>query len=199
MAFAFMLCDVATYKRELMVLSDLKSAELCLKVTQYDASQHPSFIAPPGCLQWLTGNIGVVQNFNFKDVNSFHLSSQRYSICWRRERSYCALCLAVGYFGLSNVPSKAPSSSTTPWTKIAGMSDSICCSGKVSSNLPMQTCPGLLTPPPFLSSSRKKPKTPPKKVPKSSEFCRGELTESFPQWTLQHPTVVPRGPTTTSR
>ena len=96
-------------------------------MTQYDASQHQSFLAPPGCLQWLTGNIGVVQNFNFKDVNSFHLSSQRYSICWRRERSYCALCLAVGYFGLSNVPSKAPASSTTPWTKVAGMSDSICC------------------------------------------------------------------------
>ena len=74
------------------------------------------------------GNIGVVQNFNFKDVNSFHLSSQRYSICWRRERGYCALCLAVGYFGLSNVPSLAPASSTTPWTKLAGMSDSICCS-----------------------------------------------------------------------
>ena len=78
----------------------------------------------------MPGNIGVVQNFNFKDVNSFHLSSQRYSVCWRRERSYCALCLAVGYFGLSNVPSKAPATSTTPWTKIAGMSDSICCSGK---------------------------------------------------------------------
>ena len=106
----------------------LRNAELCLEVTQYDASQHPSFTAPPGCLQWHTGNIGVIHNFNFKDVNSFHLSSQRYSICWRRERSYCSLCLAVGYFGLSNVPSKAPSSSTTPWTKIAGMSDSICCS-----------------------------------------------------------------------
>ena len=55
---------------------------------------------PQEYLTVVAGNIGVVQNFNFKDVNSFHLSSQRYSICWRRERGYCALCLAVGYFGL---------------------------------------------------------------------------------------------------
>ena len=26
-----------------------------IKVTQYDSSQHQSFTAPPGCLQWLTG------------------------------------------------------------------------------------------------------------------------------------------------
>ena len=68
----------------------------------------------------VAGNIGVVQNFNFKDVNSFHLSSQRYSICWRRERGFCSLCLAIGYFGLSNVPSIANAPSATPWSKKAG-------------------------------------------------------------------------------
>ena len=53
-------------------------------------------------------------------MNSFHLSSQRYSICWRRERGFCSLCLAIGYFGLSNVPSIANAPSATPWSKKAG-------------------------------------------------------------------------------
>ena len=99
-----------------------------IKVTQYEGTQDQRFLAPPGCLQWLTGSLGTIQNFNFKDENSYHLSSQRYSICWRRERGKCSLCMAIGYFGMSNVPSKVPSSSTTPWTRLAGYSDSICCS-----------------------------------------------------------------------
>ena len=119
-----------------------------IKVTQFEAGQHVDMVAPPGCLQWNTGLIGTVQNFNFKDRNSFHLSSQRYSICWRRERSYCALCLAIGYFGLSNVPSQVPppTGASNPWSTragqhvlllkkamfsmylFAGMTDSICCS-----------------------------------------------------------------------
>lgn len=80
-----------------------------IKVTQFEASQHQSLLAPPGCLQYHTG-VGpdTIQNFNFKDSNSYHLSSQRYSICWRRERTYCNLCLAIGYFGVSNVPSQVP-------------------------------------------------------------------------------------------
>ena len=36
------------------------------RVTQYEAGQHDSMVAPPGCLQWLTGTLGTVQNFNFK-------------------------------------------------------------------------------------------------------------------------------------
>ena len=107
-----------------------------IKVTQYECGQHQNMIAPPGCLQWNTGTIGTIQNFNFKDTSSYHLSSQkyaksmltilitwisRYSICWRRERTYCSLCVAVGYFGLSNVPSSVPASTTSPWTKRAGM------------------------------------------------------------------------------
>ena len=57
---------------------------------------------------------------------------QRYSICWRRERSKCSLCFSAGLYGLSNVPSAVKpspsSSSTSPWTKKAGYTDSICCS-----------------------------------------------------------------------
>ena len=93
-----------------------------IKVTQFEASQHVNLVAPPGCLQWHTG-VGpdTIQNFNFKDSSSFHLSSQRYSICWRRERGYCNLCFAIGYFGVSNVPSQVPSTSTTnPWSTRAG-------------------------------------------------------------------------------
>ena len=102
-----------------------------IKVTQFDSTQHPSFVAPPGCLQWNYGpGPDRIQNFNFKDEDSYHLSSQRYSICWRRERGKCSLCFAIGYFGMSNVPSKVPASSTgtSDWTKLSGSTDSICCS-----------------------------------------------------------------------
>ena len=44
----------------------------------------------------------------------------------------CSLCFSAGLFGLSNVPSAVKpspsSSSTSPWTKKAGYTDSICCS-----------------------------------------------------------------------
>ena len=36
----------------------------------------------------------------------------------------CALCFSAGLYGLSNVPSSVNSS---PWTKKAGYTDSICC------------------------------------------------------------------------
>lgn len=121
------LCNQITFNLDL--LKTTVTREWQIKVTQYDETQNNRFLAPPGCLQWNTGTIGTVQNFNFKDSSSTHLSSQMYSICWRRERGYCAICFAVGYFGLSNVPQKVPSTSTgtTDWTKLAGFSDSICC------------------------------------------------------------------------
>ena len=50
-----------------------------IKVTQYECGQHQNMIAPPGCLQWNTGTIGTIQNFNFKDTSSYHLSSQKYA------------------------------------------------------------------------------------------------------------------------
>ena len=81
--------------------------------------------------------------------------SQHYSICWRRERGKCNICFAVGAFGLSNVPQQVgpgqlgsrlisfldildsicdpktqvpyTSSGPTDWTKLAGFTDSICC------------------------------------------------------------------------
>ena len=37
----------------------------------------------------------------------------------------CSLCFSAGLYGLSNVPSSVNSS---PWTKKAGYTDSICCS-----------------------------------------------------------------------
>ena len=36
----------------------------------------------------------------------------------------CSLCFSAGLYGLSNVPSSVNSS---PWTKKAGYTDSICC------------------------------------------------------------------------
>jgi len=112
--------------------SDIAARTWMIKVTQYDSTQESSFVPPIGCLQYIYGyNIGRVSSFNFKDQNSYHLSNQRYSICWRRERSKCSICFSAGTFGLSNVPSAvlpSPSStSTSPWTKLGGYTDSICC------------------------------------------------------------------------
>jgi len=100
-----------------------------IQVSQLDEFANQDTLPPSGCLQWHAGTgAGVVSNFNFKDSDSFHLSSQKYSICWRREMGKCSLCFSPGYFALSNVPSKVPSTSTTSWTTKAGFTDSICCS-----------------------------------------------------------------------
>jgi len=122
-------CNKVTFHMDL-----LKAATRAwkIKVTQYDAGQDQRFLAPPGCLQWHYDSdalLGVVQSFNYQSTSSTHLSSQDYSICWRRERGMCAICFAVGAFGLSNVPKTVPatSSGTTDWTKLAGYTDSICC------------------------------------------------------------------------
>jgi len=121
-------CNRVTFNLELA-----KNVERAwkIKVTQYDATQDQRFLAPPGCLQWNYGESGTISNFNYKSDSSYHLSSQRYSICWRRERGKCSLCLSIGVFGMSNVPSAvkpSPSAtSTTSWTKHAGFTDSICC------------------------------------------------------------------------
>ena len=113
-----------------------------IRVTQFDSTQESSFVpptggmetsllwtlrplTPPGCLQYIYGEtIGTISSFNLKDSSSTHLSNQRYAICWRRERAMCSLCFSAGLYGLSNVPSSVNSS---PWTKKAGYTDSICC------------------------------------------------------------------------
>jgi len=122
-------CNRVTFNFE---LDKIVERSWKIKVTQYDSTQDQRFLAPPGCLQWNYGSLGTINNFNFKDDSSYHLSSQRYSICWRRERGKCSLCISIGTFGMSNVPSTvqpSPSSpTTTPWTKLAGFTDSICCS-----------------------------------------------------------------------
>jgi len=100
-----------------------------IKVSQLSQNAHQASLPPPGCLQWHTGpGAGTVANYNYKDSDSFHLSSQKYSICWRREMGKCSLCFSPGYFGLSNVPSTVPSTSPTSWSTKAGFTDSICCS-----------------------------------------------------------------------
>ena len=61
------------------------------KVTQYDSTSDKRFLPPPGCLQWIYGSTlgkrsrqlnkkfaigfsGKIQNFNYKDTSSTHLS-----------------------------------------------------------------------------------------------------------------------------
>jgi len=113
-------CNKLTF---LLDLSTSSTRNWQIKITQYDEHDDSRYLPPPDCLQWNTGTLGTVQNFNFKDSSSIHLSSQRYSICWRRERNRCSLCFSIGYFGMSNVPSSVSGSS---WTRKAGFTDQIC-------------------------------------------------------------------------
>uniref|UniRef100_A0A1A9WXL2 CUB domain-containing protein n=1 Tax=Glossina brevipalpis TaxID=37001 RepID=A0A1A9WXL2_9MUSC len=46
--------------------------------------------APAGCLQYFTGNEGVLQTFNFAD-NGRHLANQHYRICIRQETDMCSI------------------------------------------------------------------------------------------------------------
>ena len=115
---------IGQYYKYCLMIGQYYTRSWMIRVTQYEDKQESSFVAPPGgqkniltiilknifcllgCLQYNYGSfLGTIQNFNFKDDSSYHLSNQRYSICWRRERSMCSLCFSAGFFGLSNVPS----------------------------------------------------------------------------------------------
>ncbi|XP_037883121.1 uncharacterized protein LOC119633578 [Glossina fuscipes] len=57
-----------------------------IRIAQISFSQR----APPGCLQYFTGNEGVLQTFNFAD-NGRHLANQNYKICIRQETDMCSI------------------------------------------------------------------------------------------------------------
>jgi hypothetical protein len=87
-----------------------------MKVTQYECNGWNA--GPPGCLQYFTSTTGTVASFNFPTTASTvtstatHLSSQYYSMCFRRGSGNCAICftpvlstpaavIAQASFGLS--------------------------------------------------------------------------------------------------
>uniref|UniRef100_A0A1B0G9K9 CUB domain-containing protein n=1 Tax=Glossina morsitans morsitans TaxID=37546 RepID=A0A1B0G9K9_GLOMM len=57
-----------------------------IRIAQISFSQR----APAGCLQYFTGNEGVLQTFNFAD-NGRHLANQNYRICIRQETDMCSI------------------------------------------------------------------------------------------------------------
>jgi len=94
-----------------------------IHVTQYDRSNSVNLAGQAGCLQYHTGNEGIVNSFNWQGVGdengpvSTHLSNQDYKVCIRQTAGYCYICWApigtgvvnsiVGTFGLSNGASAA--------------------------------------------------------------------------------------------
>ena len=56
---------------------------------------------PDGCLQWLEGVTGSVQSFNAGGTGT-HLAGQEYTVCVRRERSYCTICWSAEIFQIRN-------------------------------------------------------------------------------------------------
>ena len=53
---------------------------------------------PPGCMQYFTGNKGVLASYNYPTTSTAisatatHLSNQDYTICIRQEAGKCAIC-----------------------------------------------------------------------------------------------------------
>nr|CAH0109312.1 unnamed protein product [Daphnia galeata] len=65
-----------------------------IRVSQIPCNE--GFAAPPGCLQYYTGNVGVIRSFNFffeaRGVNTARqLSFQDYTICIRQEFNFCEM------------------------------------------------------------------------------------------------------------
>jgi len=65
-------------------------------VTQYDCGD--TLAGPSNCLQYFVGASGTVASYNFPTTATAlgptvtHLSDQKYTICFRREAGYCAIC-----------------------------------------------------------------------------------------------------------
>ncbi|XP_039438715.1 uncharacterized protein LOC120419916 [Culex pipiens pallens] len=57
-----------------------------IRVTQIPFSQR----APSGCMQYYTGNEGIIQTFNFAE-NGRHLANHNYRACIRQEKGMCSV------------------------------------------------------------------------------------------------------------
>ncbi|XP_040579486.1 uncharacterized protein [Lepeophtheirus salmonis] len=77
------------------------NAAFDIKVTQFECGFEDTTLAgPSGCLQYFTGQSGVIENYAFPtsiselviEGKATHLSSQDYRICIRRETGNCRIC-----------------------------------------------------------------------------------------------------------
>ena len=99
------------------------------KIVVYHYMCNDANLPPEGCLQYFTGTTRNVQSFNFKteannnnpgasDGYSLHLSSNRYSICIRREEGYCSIAWTGNTFSLSQAGSAGDTSCTSDYVTI---------------------------------------------------------------------------------
>jgi len=82
-----------------------------IHVLQFD--QFNDMGGPAGCLQYFTGQMGIVNTFNWNGIGaSTHLANQNYQVCVRQRIDACRICWApvgvpgtdaiAGSFGISN-------------------------------------------------------------------------------------------------
>jgi len=88
-----------------------------IHVLQYD--QFNDMGGPAGCLQYFTGQMGMVNTFNWNGIGaSTHLANQNYQVCVRQRIDACRICWApvgvpgtiaiAGSFGISNAVTADP-------------------------------------------------------------------------------------------
>jgi hypothetical protein len=87
-------CSVASFN----IGGTTTPREWDIKVTQYACGDLQG--GPEGCLQYFTGTSGKVSSFNFPTTTPIgstttHLSSQRYSMCFRQEQGFCSICFTT--------------------------------------------------------------------------------------------------------
>jgi len=69
-----------------------------IKITQYECTNQRA--PEQDCLQYFTAEKGTIASFNWDTSASSvattqtHLSNQKYSICFRRQRNYCSICFS---------------------------------------------------------------------------------------------------------
>lgn len=118
-------CNVASF-----TLSSASSTtrQWDIKVSQYKCGD--TMGGPDGCLQYFTGITGTLASFNFPTSTGVvtstatHLANQDYTMCIRRESSYCYICYSAtnaimtedaenqSSFGLSNAGTDAINSAS---------------------------------------------------------------------------------------
>jgi len=69
-----------------------------IRVAQLPCNE--GYIAPPGCLQYFVGSVGVIKSFNFffdsgSTTSARQLSNQDYTMCIRQEAGNCGIGYAV--------------------------------------------------------------------------------------------------------
>ncbi|CAO1379622.1 unnamed protein product [Diamesa hyperborea] len=81
----------ARNNKELKINMNFNTKSVSTRLWEIRITQIPfSSRAPSGCLQYFTGNEGIIQTFNFAE-NGRHLANQEYRSCVRQETGKCSI------------------------------------------------------------------------------------------------------------